>query len=321
VPLKVKIQKPPKPPKPPSPPKLFACRMCSNKKPSSEFGLADSGKQNRICTLCREKGCERYKKNIKCVHKTKEFINSAILRADISGTKICSACSLEKPLSQFPADSRRILGVGSSCRECRSEKQRLKIDAAKALAAEIRDTEDNFQPQDGIEYFRCRKCQKNKSLIEFAKAPGRKEGHDLWCRECSKERKRKWHENHPAPYWEEKAADRCNKRAHKKGLPSGMKPADLYDPNTGALPVFCPIFPDTRLDYQSGPNRRTWASVDRKIPALGYVSGNVWVVSNSANTWKSNGGNEKDKKIIEKLTRNGRKTKTLDSLAQKSLFD
>lgn len=101
--------------------------------------------------------------------------------------------------------------------------------------------------------------------------------------------------------WQDKAAANCNARALEKGVPRGMKGADLLNPNTGELPEFCPIFPHIRLDYKQGADRRCWASVDRKVPELGYTSGNVWVISMAANTWKSNGSNSAERVAIIKL--------------------
>ena len=41
-----------------------------------------------------------------------------------------------------------------------------------------------------------------------------------------------------------------------------------------------------RLDYAGGGDRRLWASVDRIKPELGYVKGNVRVISLAANMAK-----------------------------------
>jgi hypothetical protein len=121
--------------------------------------------------------------------------------------------------------------------------------------------------------------------------------------------------------WEKKIISNCKRRAHDKKVPFGMNPTDLYDPNTSALPVFCPIFPNIRLDYNNGPDRRLWASVDRKVPALGYTSDNVWVVSMAANTWKTNGSNPEERARIVKIMSPKQKSKSRLSMPkQPSLF-
>jgi hypothetical protein len=112
----------------------------------------------------------------------------------------------------------------------------------------------------------------------------------------------------------------CIKRALKKGVSFDMTENDLYD-STGELPTHCPIFPSVVLDYKAGPNRRNWASVDRIVPELGYVTGNVWVISNGANTWKSNGSNSEERKRILQIITGSRKGKSREvNQDQGSLF-
>ena len=337
----------PKPPKfkSPQPPKLYACQKCREIKPAPDFGITEYGNRCLTCKMCREeilenKTAPKAPKQIKYISKTKIAKDEAMRRAENSGTQICCVCVTEKYLSEFPSDPRKSRGVAGCCNKCRREKQRIKTKedrvllaysfAAKARAAGVHDTVEQIfiRPsliQEDTETFRCRKCQQSKPLFQFAKAP-RKEGHDLWCKECSKERKKKWHQKMSEikidDSWERKAADRCNQRARKKGLPYGMKPADLYDQKLGALPVFCPYFPEIILDYNHGPDRRHWASVDKIVPALGYVSGNVCVASMTANTWKSNGSSPTERaRIIEILSPKKNQKSRPNNQEQNSLFD
>jgi hypothetical protein len=115
----------------------------------------------------------------------------------------------------------------------------------------------------------------------------------------------KWREDHPeqewigqAKYpirydehngWAAKAISRCKNRSKRVGIPFGMEKCDLLDPLTGKLPVFCAIFQHFQLDYYAGPDQRRWASVDRIKPELGYITGNVRVISMSANMAKLDG--------------------------------
>lgn len=133
------------------------------------------------------------------------------------------------------------------------------------------------------------------------------------------QRKRSHDRNKP---WEFKAREHCRKRAREKSLPFDMRASDLLSTNTGKLPEFCPIFPHIRLDYTHGPDRRCWASVDRKVPELGYTSANVWVISMAANTWKSNGSNPQERKIISQIMTRKIKTENKTKLLnQPSLFE
>lgn len=87
----------------------------------------------------------------------------------------------------------------------------------------------------------------------------------------------------PNRHWTRRAVTRCKNRAKTEGALFNIDSSDLLP-----LPDFCSVF-GIKLDYFGGPNRRCWASVDRIIPSLGYVKGNVRIISQAANWAKSNG--------------------------------
>lgn len=72
-------------------------------------------------------------------------------------------------------------------------------------------------------------------------------------------------------------------RAKYRGLPFSITIDDVI------VPRQCPIL-GTPLDFSDGP--RTEPSLDRKVPELGYVPGNVWVISTLANSMKWNASAE-----------------------------
>jgi hypothetical protein len=69
-------------------------------------------------------------------------------------------------------------------------------------------------------------------------------------------------------------------RAKTKGIPFTITPADLMP-----LPTHCPIL-GIELEYGGKKARGNLPSVDRIDNARGYEPGNVWVISNRANTIK-----------------------------------
>jgi hypothetical protein len=117
-------------------------------------------------------------------------------------------------------------------------------------------------------------------------------------------------QNYRQKHWLRRTLSNCRNRAAKKLVPFDMNEFDLLDKKTGNLPVFCPVFPHIKLDYNAGPDRRLWASVDRIVPELGYVSGNVWIVSMAANTWKSNGSNATERTRIVAIMQRQKKNKS-----------
>lgn len=81
-------------------------------------------------------------------------------------------------------------------------------------------------------------------------------------------------------------------RARKYGIPFSLTVDDIH------IPTHCPILgiPLTRNLGQHGGTTSS-ASLDRIVPELGYVSGNVQVVSLLANNMKSNANVEQLKKF------------------------
>lgn len=85
-------------------------------------------------------------------------------------------------------------------------------------------------------------------------------------------------------------------RAVLKAIPFSIAESDI------TLPEFCPVL-DVALDYSVGrkggslkPNSPT---LDRRVPALGYVPGNVLVISARANMIKSNATPEELRKVAD----------------------
>ena len=231
--------------------------------------------------------------------------------------RVCPQCKTPKFIAEFNKNSTKFGGIEYCCRECTHKRQ-------KAWSEKNKDRNHAKQKIWRENTKEARREKWNKYRAEHLEEVRAKE--KKW-RDANKNKDRERKRDHErekrrSMSWEQKAAKRCNERAHKKGLPSGMKPADLYDPNTGALPIFCPITPTIHLDYNQGPDRRCWATVDKKVPSLGYVSDNVWVVSNFSNMLKTNGTNpEERKRIVEIMFPKPKQNPRKNNPAQKSLFD
>ena len=99
-----------------------------------------------------------------------------------------------------------------------------------------------------------------------------------------------WHRAYQRRY--QKAARHMNparhlfmgakRRAAQKGIPFSIVQSDIV------VPEFCPVL-GIRLKVNDGCGPRFDSpSIDRIMPSLGYVKGNVIVVSQRANTIKSN---------------------------------
>ena len=71
----------------------------------------------------------------------------------------------------------------------------------------------------------------------------------------------------------------AQRRARKYGYPCTITEDDII------VPEFCPLL-GLKLEVAS-KNRAAWPSLDKIQPELGYVPGNVWVISHRANFIKN----------------------------------
>jgi regulator of replication initiation timing len=137
---------------------------------------------------------------------------------------------------------------------------------------------------------------------------------DSSCIECEKQRRK-------SDYFEKyKTDDAAFKkqfydlrgRAKAKGVPFSIELDDIDRPE------FCPVL-GTKLRY--GINHNTeeakWkkhpdrASFDKVIPSLGYVPGNVFIISLEANRLKSNASLEQLEALVNYIKRNKKNGETI----------
>lgn len=141
----------------------------------------------------------------------------------------------------------------------------------------------------------CKVCQVARPLTEFH----RKYKHDerlRWeCHSCGRAQRKRAALTKPLVYWVLGVWLNARKRAAKKGLPFTLTREWLLQ----QLPTHCPVF-GIELDYAPGRGRHASSpSVDRVRPDLGYVPGNVAIISDRANTVKSVGTAEEHRLIAD----------------------
>lgn len=169
----------------------------------------------------------------------------------------------------------------------------------------------------------CTKCGKEKPLEEFSRNKQGKYGRRAFCKECehkiqnSPERLARRNElrklrrendeyrlarnlkdtetRHNNEDSIKKALVRAAKaRAKKKGIPFDITIEDFI------LPEKCPLL-EIPLTVGYGSSQENSYSLDKMIPDLGYVKGNVWVISNKANMIKNNASLEELKLLVKNL--------------------
>lgn len=106
----------------------------------------------------------------------------------------------------------------------------------------------------------------------------------------NKEVRKKFYENNP----QSRLLEGARRRARERGMPCDITKEDIV------IPEFCPYL---GIPLKRIPGRQSdgTPSIDRIIPELGYVKGNIIVVSWRANNLKCNATLEELKTLVENL--------------------
>lgn len=150
---------------------------------------------------------------------------------------------------------------------------------------------------------RVREWKKADRRKRGLKKVGRKEGTPEE-KEQGKENRKVWEKSWRKTYNElnpqKKLYYAAKKRAKEKGLPFNITEKDII------IPEKCPYL-DIIFTHNAkrGTDRKTVMSLDKIIPELGYVVGNIEVISHRANTMKSASTKEElilfAKRVLEKF--------------------
>ncbi len=152
-------------------------------------------------------------------------------------------------------------------------------------------------------------------LSEDNCSPSNLRNKNYLCRPCATKQAREWRAKnieHNREYQNQYQRNNLEKiiwnaakqRARKQGIPFNIEVSDVIVPDT------CPVlgFHLERTPKAAGPNS---PSLDRIKPELGYVKGNVEVISQRANLLKSNADIDDLKRLIEWMEQ---RVATLDEL-------
>lgn len=198
-------------------------------------------------------------------------------------SKKCSKCLEVKTLDYFSKESKLLFGVSSRCRECKTSNSHRPF--KKWTKEEILSWPS--------EHKACMSCKEIKPFDSFHKNNnGQIFGLASDCKECRKViTKNAWiykvNNN-----LEKIIYDRAKSRANRKNIEFNIEPSDIV------IPESCPVLnmPFVYGDHEWSP------SIDRIIPSLGYVKGNIIIISNRANVIKNNASPEELLKISKFYT-------------------
>lgn len=170
---------------------------------------------------------------------------------------------------------------------------------------------------------KCTKCNQEKNNIDFHKCSVNKDGLYKWCKTCKIEYDRNYRKSDKVQtYYKSKEYREKKKlyeyerrinspeiimytwvknRAKRKNLPFNLEISDIIIPDKCPL-LEIPIF--MKPYKQKGSFCPNSPSIDKIIPKLGYIKGNIMIISMKANIMKSNASIEELKtfsKNIQKI--------------------
>lgn len=132
----------------------------------------------------------------------------------------------------------------------------------------------------------CLTCTNVKPLSDFVKHSGRSDGYTSRCKACAATKERLRVVDKPPRKlsnertWEQELVYSAMKRGREQGVPCHISPRDI------AVPLVCPVL-GIPIQRGVGHGCDNSPSIDKIVPALGYVKGNIVVVSMRANRIKN----------------------------------
>lgn len=193
-------------------------------------------------------------------------------------TKHCHKCDTTKPVTNFYRNAHHSDGLGNWCKECEASYRKARYHLRKSN--EITVTEK-----------RCGKCEHLLPASCFRKNADKTDGLDVHCSTCTRDALR-------TPTGKKRRMCYTAKRRAKEiNIPFNLTPED-FD-----MPTHCPILGiKLCLTHSPGGPKDDAPSLDRIVPSVGYVKGNVIVISQRANRIKNDSSIEELKKVVDFLT-------------------
>ena len=124
--------------------------------------------------------------------------------------------------------------------------------------------------------------------------------HNGCCYQCVMESNKRWFDKNKTDIeWRKKKIYNITRnRANRKNIPFEIEYSDIE------WPTHCPVF-GVELEYTSLDKAKfNSASIDKIFPELGYVKGNVKIISHRANWLKQDSTIEQLEKIIQYMKGN-----------------
>lgn len=241
----------------------YECNDCGQLKTKEEFYILKSGKINYCCKQC---GSLRTKEWRRRKREGKPTIQEEKIQCKLTRTeKKCTKCGIVKPLTEYFKHSGTLDRYGCECKKCEADRRVIRY-------------QQNVNMRQSEEYTekKCSECNRLLPITMFGLTPAIKGGRQTKCNDCISAHTKQYYSD------PEKRNMRIlgliRDRARKNNIPFNLTIDDI------TYPEFCPIL---GIPLLLDGNKDNYPSVDRIIPELGYVKGNIIVISYRANRIKN----------------------------------
>lgn len=190
----------------------------------------------------------------------------------IPTTKPCRTCGVEKPLNDFHLNCQARDGHSSMCKQCACSAGRL---AAKDPEVKARRNAYN-------EEYRNRPGKRERAR-ERAKAYHGQPHIQEHFRDLGHKKTKQWKYDDLRGYKIYRMLQHAKERAKKQNVPFNITEEDF---NSFRELDYCPVFPWIELSWDNPKLADDSPTIDKIVPKLGYVPGNVRILSWRANRIK-----------------------------------
>lgn len=197
--------------------------------------------------------------------------------------KKCATCKEVKNVSAFFKCASAKDGLATICKEC--EKAYRHARYAQNKIDQLNETQTEAV---------CTKCNKTLPIDKFIRTPALKGGRQHHCSDCESIR--------TAQYFSDprkrnmRTINMIKKRCRDEDIPFDLTVDDIV------IPDVCPML---GIPLSLNPaHRDNYPSVDRKVPSLGYIKGNINIISYRANRIKNDATIEELRCIVQFMEAN-----------------
>ena len=141
---------------------------------------------------------------------------------------------------------------------------------------------------------KCRGCLLELKMELFPVRADRGGKRRPYCNSCTNDIERKRYEAHKRDQPFKHKCTRAKTRSKSLGVPFDITPEYLESIWTG----FCPVLKEKIYLHERGRTDEYAAELDRFVPEIGYVKGNVHFLSRKINRLKNNATSDQLRKLL-----------------------